>query len=128
MHIGKLFSLGAALSLVSSALAAAPPYSAAQAKAGQTTYNANCAGCHGNKLQGGAGPALAGQTFLSKWASHKVDDLYYIIHTQMPLNAPGSLSTTQYLNTVTYILQANKFTPGKKALTQADLTKYTLKK
>ena len=123
MKMKRLLALSVTLSLVSGALAAAPPFTAAQATAGDKVYTANCQSCHGNKLQGGAGPALAGKAFLQKWSSHKLDDLYYIIHSQMPLSAPGSLSDTQYLDVTTFILQKNGAKPGKKSLTAAALKK-----
>ncbi|WP_052351990.1 c-type cytochrome [Deinococcus pimensis] len=117
MPMGRSFALLTPLLLVSGALAAGPPFTAAQAKAGQATYKANCQSCHGAKLQGGAGPALMGSHFDQRWMGKKLDDLYYITHSLMPLNAPGSLSTTQYLDTLAYILQSNKFKPGSKPLT-----------
>jgi len=36
-------------------------YTAAQASAGAAIYTAQCSQCHGVKLEGGAGPSLAGQ-------------------------------------------------------------------
>ena len=39
---------------------AAAPFTAAQAKAGSTAYEAGCAVCHGADLAGGGGPALSG--------------------------------------------------------------------
>ena len=122
----KTVLLGLTLSFVSTAVAKPAVFTAAQSKAGQTVYTTNCQGCHGNKLQGGAGPALVGKMFLQKWSTQKVDDLHYIIHSQMPLNKPGSLTDAQYLNVTTFILQSNGVKPSKKPLTKADLTKYTV--
>ena len=48
------------------AAVAAGLYTAAQAAAGGQSYAQNCAVCHGAELGGGAGPALAGDTFLAK--------------------------------------------------------------
>lgn len=126
MKLKRLLAFNAGLALLSGALAATPPFTAAQAKAGEKVYTANCQGCHGDKLQGGAGPVLEGKSFLQKWSGKKVDDLYYIIHSQMPLNAPGSLSDKEYLDVTTFILQSNGIKPGKKPLTAAALKKTTI--
>lgn len=115
-----------ALALISSALAKPAPFTAAQSTAGQTVYTANCQACHGTKLQGGAGPTLIGKMFQQKWGSKKLDDLHYIISSQMPLSAPGSLTAAQYLNVTTFILSRNGIKAGSKALTKADFAKYTV--
>ena len=122
----RLFAYSIVLAAGTTAFAATPSFTAAQAKAGEKVYTANCQGCHGNKLQGGAGPALEGMAFLKKWNGKKLDDLHYIISSQMPLNAPGSLSDKQYLDVLTYILQENGVKPGKKPLTAAVIKKTTI--
>ena len=126
MFVKKGLALSVLLFQLPSALAAAPPFTAAQSKAGHTVYTANCQGCHGNKLQGGAGPALVGKMFSAKWNGKKLDDLHYIIHSLMPLNKPNSLTDAQYLNVTTFILQSNGIKAGKKPLTKGDLKKYAL--
>ena len=100
-----------------------PSFSAAQAQTGQGVYSANCQSCHGANLQGGAGPALAGPGFLSKWANgkHQLADLYGVISKQMPLNAPGSLSQKQYLDVTAYILSRNNYKAGGGALSSETL-------
>lgn len=105
-------------------------FTAAQAAQGQAIYTNHCASCHGAKLQGGAGPALSGSTFASTWESggKTADDLYYIIHTQMPLTAPGSLSEAQYLSVTAYILQQNGYKPGNVALSSKNLKSVKLAK
>jgi mono/diheme cytochrome c family protein len=128
MPMRRVFTAGVALTLSSSALAAPPTFTAAQSKAGQVVYVTNCQGCHGNKLQGSAGSPLAGTQFLKKWSGKKVDDLYYITHTLMPLNKPNSLTDKQYLNVVAYILQANGIKPGTKPMTAVTLKTATITK
>ena len=126
MTLKKALLLGLTLPFISTTLAKTAVFTAAQSKAGLAVYTANCQGCHGNKLQGGAGPALVGKTFLQKWSAKKVDDLHYIIHSQMPLSNPGSLTDAQYLAVTTFILKSNGVKVGTKPLTKADLTKYTV--
>lgn len=105
-------------------------FTQAQATQGKAVYTGNCAGCHGVKLQGGVGPALSGSAFAGRWENggKTVDDLYYIIHTQMPLNAPGSLSEAQYLSVTAYILQQNGYKPGKTVLSSKNLKSIKLVK
>ncbi|MBK8316334.1 MAG: c-type cytochrome [Acidobacteria bacterium] len=43
-------------------------YTAAQAKRGQALYQANCAACHGQSLEGASASALKGSRFMAKWA------------------------------------------------------------
>ena len=126
MTLKKAVLLILTLPFISTTLAKPATFTAVQSKAGQAVYTANCQSCHGNKLQGGAGPTLVGKSFLAKWSTQKVDDLHYIINSQMPLNQPGSLTDAQYLNVTTFILQRNGVKPGPKPLTKANLTKYTV--
>jgi mono/diheme cytochrome c family protein len=65
-------------------------YSTQQAAQGATLFAAKCAGCHGAKLQGGAGPALVGKQFFLRFGGKPVSQLWYDVHTEMPLTAPSS--------------------------------------
>lgn len=119
---------GAAVLALSLALAVPPPapgpsFTAAQAQDGQSVYTKSCAGCHGANLQGAAGPALSGTSFLAKWADggHKLADLYSVISKQMPLTAPGSLSAQQYLDVTAFILSKNGYKAGGTALAAGNL-------
>jgi glucose dehydrogenase/mono/diheme cytochrome c family protein len=87
-------------------------YSADQAAQGKTLFAQKCALCHGAKLQGGAGPPLAGSQFFLRYSGKPLSALWSTVHTQMPLNAPGTLSTQQSLAVVAYILQKNGFPAG----------------
>ena len=94
-------------------------YTAAQAKAGAAIFTAQCSMCHGDKLEGISGPALAGSDFMSKWSGQTVDDLRDIVTTQMPLTSPGRLKPAEVLSVLAYILQQNKYPAGDTALTAA---------
>jgi alcohol dehydrogenase (cytochrome c) len=87
-------------------------YSADQAAQGKTLFAQKCALCHGAKLQGGAGPPLAGSQFFLRYRGKPLSALWSTVHTEMPLNAPGTLSTQQSLAVVAYILQKNGFPAG----------------
>jgi hypothetical protein len=68
--------------------------------------------------------------FLSRWADgqHTLDDLFYIVRTQMPYSAPGSLAKQQYADVVAFVLQMNGYPAGEAELTPsaAALKKITL--
>lgn len=97
-------------------------YTNAQATAGKDVYDKDCAICHGDHLQGGAGPALAGEEFLSASQFQKVDAGYFyrFMSTHMPLNAPGSLSSTEYLDVLAYLLEVNGYPSGSHKLTASN--------
>lgn len=91
-------------------------YSAAQAQRGAGLYKAQCVSCHGETLQGGVGPMLAGNVFVSAWAGRSLADLADKIQNTMPLQSPGTLSRAQAVDLTAYLLQASTLKPG-----QADL-------
>ena len=97
-------------------------YTRSQADAGKDVFQKVCAICHGNRLQGGAGPALAGKQFLSVSQFQEVTAAYFyhFMSTHMPLTNPGSLSQTQYLNIMAYFLESNGYAAGSHPLTAND--------
>ncbi len=94
-------------------------YTKLQATAGQAVFHQTCAICHGDQLQGGAGPALAGQQFLSvsQYQQITADYFYRFMSTHMPLTHPGSLTPTQYLDIMAYFLEVNGYPSGSHELT-----------
>jgi mono/diheme cytochrome c family protein len=105
------------------ALASAPvlgeaTFTDAQALRGGELYQQNCSACHGSQLQGNPAAPLTGPAFSGRWedGKHTLDDLYYIIRSLMPNNAPGSLSKAQYADIVAYILKVNRYPAGESEL------------
>lgn len=94
---------------------AAPPYTAAQAHAGQPIYEKHCSSCHGADLQGVAAPAIAGHDFVSTAQKNgwTMGILRTIVTENMPFNDPGALSPKQYADVIAYLLAANCYTAGK---------------
>ena len=93
-----------------------PQFTAAQAAEGKTSYNSNCAVCHGNTMTNGTfGPPLAGEYFRNKWIGQTVRAFYGHART-MPPAAPGSLGNDTYAGIVAYILETNGFKPGSEKL------------
>ena len=74
----------------------------------------HCSACHGDDLQGKSAVTLVGAGFLARWSdeAHSVDDLLYIVRTQMPYGEPNKLTKSEYLDIVTFILKANQFPGG----------------
>src|SRR5262252_11005227 len=117
-----LLLVGAAVIVSSLALMAgqapAGSYTAAQATAGRTTYQAQCASCHLPDLKGSGDAApLAGAEFMSSWGRRSPRELLSFIQLTMPPTRPGALSQEEYLNVTAFILQQNGGAAGAQALT-----------
>ena len=96
-------------------------YAGAQAASGAALYASKCSLCHGAQLEGGAGPPLSGpnMTTLGTKTHLTVGDMFGYITTNMPMNAPASLSHDQYVAVLAYILKQNGYPAGAKKLTYA---------
>jgi len=95
-------------------------YSADQAKRGQARYNAQCASCHGQALEGGeSAPPLAGGEFLANWGGLTVGELFDRTRSTMPQSKPGSLSREANAEILAYVFSANQFPAGKADMSQA---------
>jgi mono/diheme cytochrome c family protein len=91
---------------------AAGGYTTAQAASGAAVYARSCSQCHGGKLEGESGPPLLGPTLKSAYGGGTAEPLYDFISRQMPQDAPGTLSQTQYLDVTAYLLSRNGFPSG----------------
>jgi len=100
-------------------------FSAAQVNTGEKNYQAKCSTCHGTSLEGGAGPALSGPNFqtLNSKVHAKVGDIFTYMTTNMPLNAPASLSHDEYVSILAFILSKNGYHPGSSPLTYSGALK-----
>ena len=89
-------------------------YTAAQADRGKAVYAANCAACHGDKLEGGgSGPELSGMGFTGGYKDGTAAALYIKISQDMPSSAPGTLKPEEYADVLAYVLNVNKYPAGK---------------
>lgn len=94
----------------------APQFTAAQAAAGKTAYDANCAVCHGSTLTNGTfGTPLAGAYFEGAWSGQTAQALYEYFQT-MPPSSPGSLDGDTYADIMAYVFDVNGYRPGDVAL------------
>jgi mono/diheme cytochrome c family protein len=92
-------------------------YSEAQAAQGGAAFAVSCAGCHGAALTGtGEAPALQGGQFIGDFDGLTMDHLLDRIRTTMPQDNPASLPREQYAAILAFILKANGFPAGSKAL------------
>jgi alcohol dehydrogenase (cytochrome c) len=93
-------------------------YTGAQAAAGRTTYQAQCASCHLADLKGNGDAAqLAGSEFMSAWGMRTPRELVSFIQLTMPPTSPGALSQEQYIEIAAFILQSNGAVAGNQPLT-----------
>jgi cytochrome c len=84
---------------------------------GEVVYKERCARCHGQRGEGAeSAPALMGEKTLasSEHGFKNGQQLFDFVTSQMPKNAPGSLSVRDYWAVVTYVLGGNgvKVPPG----------------
>ena len=95
------------------------PNCGAQGSSGAVVYGNICATCHGERLEGLDGPALAGpRSVVLDYRT--AGRLHEYVATYMPDDAPGSLSERQYLDVIAFLLHANRVHPGGE-LSSADL-------
>ncbi len=97
-------------------------YTAAQATAGQGSYQANCASCHQPTLVGqNEAPPLAGPNFMTTWRGRTTKDLLEYMQATMPPGRP-SLAPEEYVNITAFILEFNGATPGAQPLVASAAT------
>ncbi len=115
-----IVSVGAIAGGTALAQSGAPAiYTAEQATAGAAVYAAQCAACHGNQLEGVAGPALKGSGFKAMATAQGLngESLLQVVALSMPQTDPGSLSAEQYAEVVAYMLRENGYPAGSEKLT-----------
>ncbi|MDQ6612827.1 MAG: cytochrome c [Gemmatimonadota bacterium] len=86
-----------------------------QMKRGVAVFNKVCSACHTkNDMTGG--------DFKIKWNGRPVFDLFNVIHTTMPDDAPGTLTLDQYADVSSYLLRMNGAPGGGAPLVGSDTT------
>ncbi len=99
------------------ATGAMPAFTAAQAAAGKTAYNANCAVCHGSTMTNGTfGTPLAGEYFKKTWTGKTMRAFHDRAQKTMPPAAPASLPAETYRNVIAFILETNGYKAGEAPL------------
>ncbi len=88
-------------------------FTTAQAERGAGLYVTQCAACHeGADVDG---PPLTGAPFVDRWREDTLASLFDFIKTEMPQQAPGSLSERQYLDIIAHLLHENDYPPGQRS-------------
>jgi len=105
---------------------AAPPrsvwdgvFTVDQARRGEALYDSHCASCHQFGLEGDGldVPGLTGPEFRQKWDRRTLMGLFSLVSMSMPQQAPGSLTPSEYVDIIGYILEKNAFPSGQRPLT-----------
>src|SRR3974390_1746385 len=100
-HFGLVLALaaiGCSVAVMTGQQTATGPYTAAQAAAGRTLYEANCASCHAADLSGiASASALTGGLFMGSWGGRTVGDLVGFMAGAMPPTNPGGLGDAAYV-------------------------------
>ena len=106
------------LALAAGQQAPAATYTAAQAAAGRTAYQAQCASCHLPDLKGSGDAApLVGSEFMDAWGRRSPRELLSFMQLTMPPTRPGALSQEEYVTIAAFVLQQNGAPAGAAALT-----------
>ena len=72
-----------------------------QAARGSEIYDQTCVKCH-------EGSQLIGPAFVESWNNRRVYDLYALVRSTMPLDDPGGMKDTEYIDLIAFLLQQNK--------------------
>ena len=91
------------------------------AEFGALVFTSVCSACHGERGQGLLAPALIGERASFARFGGSARAYYDYIRSNMPQNAPGSLTVDQYLAVTTYLLLQNKLVPPDAALAEDSL-------
>ena len=117
-HVTANWKLPPTIALVLTAAVAAAPRAAAQDAAAQqgpgaAAYQAQCAECHGSRLEGSAhGPALTGSTFTSVWGDRSAAELVEYLQAEMPPGLEGQLGEETYRGIAALLLSSGEIDPA----------------
>lgn len=88
-------------------------YTTAQAERGEVAYAENCASCHGDTLRGTLhSPRLTELGFFRTWNGRTLDVFYDYTASQMPLDSPGSLTDSTYVDILAFWLSFHDYPAG----------------
>ena len=87
-------------------------YTAAQAERGGAVYETRCRRCHAGDQHGVNGSSLAGEAFMLHWEGRTIDRLVRRIRDTMPPDAAGTMTETDAVDAVAFLLQRNSFPEG----------------
>src|ERR1700730_1820326 len=104
-------------------------YTSAQADRGKARFTAVGRRCHNDDLGGSErGPALRGDRFMTNWETQELARLFAKARDTMPPDSPSSLPDEDYVDVISYILQANSFPAGNESLNLEQLESIVITK
>ena len=80
-------------------------YTVAQATRGSGLFRDNCVSCHSTA-------EFTGSSFMRRWSSRAVGNIYEFVLYSMPDDNPGGLPQQTYADIIAYLLQINDFPAG----------------
>lgn len=94
-------------------------YTAAQADRGKAVYTEQCTECHGTmtSVTPDLAPLLNDHVFQRAWRNRSLSELFDRVRETMPQNRPRTLSPSQMVDLIAYILSANGLAAGDVPLT-----------
>ena len=98
------------------------------AQRGQSVFATVCAACHGQSGQGLLGPALIGPRASFNRFGQTARGYYTYIRSNMPQNAPGSLTPQEYLSVTAYLLVQNGLVDSGAAFGEDSLDSISLRR
>ena len=98
----------------------AASYSADQAARGAQTFASTCARCH-------PPGQLDGPPFAIAWNEARVSTLFTTVRNTMPQDKPGSLTDSQYVDVIAYLLQRGRAPAGATPLPPDSATLHGLR-
>jgi len=111
---------GAAPTATANGAAGSAPvsFTADQVARGSDIYAERCVQCHGDTLDNGefGGAPLNGSYFKKHWGGGSVAALVAFMKAKMPPDRPGSLTDQSYAELAAFLLDANDYPKGEKAL------------
>ena len=96
-------------------------FSKAQVEHGAKLFQERCAGCHGDRLEGGDhGPPLRDDAFWQEWTGQPARALYSRVISTMPPDEPGGLAEKDVIDILAHLAVVNGAKLGTKAIERAD--------
>jgi cytochrome c5 len=90
-------------------------FSTEQADRGRDVFRSRCTECHYSS-------EFSDRSFKFKWRRRSAGDLFGLMSSTMPEDAPGSLRLPQYADLVAYVMRMNGFDPGSGELPADEAT------
>lgn len=91
-------------------------YTDQQAARGQAVARNHCAQCHATDWTGLEGPPLVGDSFMRTWGPRPLQRLFEKIAGTMPPGAVETVSDTEKLDVLAFLLQQNGLPSGERVL------------